>query len=316
MTETLWVICCVSNPLRWRTRIDLARRAIADWLKEPNVHVTLVECTYGARGHDLSDLASDRVTHIPVVAQTLAWNKECLLNLGISRLPPEAKKIGTFDADVLFRRPGWAETALAALDLYGVIQPWSVCYDLGPHDEHIQAHRSFASCYHSGQPVIPNSARMWTHDGGPYSYPHSGYAWCWRRDVLDWIGGLFEIGAVGAGDHHMALALVGGAEWSMPGGTSESYRTAVKTWQDRALVAVNRKLGFCHGTIEHPFHGKKISRNYVGRWEMFLNHGFDPMRDLKRNTRGVIEFAGTKPELELEFARYLAARDEDCNSLL
>ena len=101
----------------------------------------------------------------------------------------------------------------------------------------------------------------------------------------------------------------------MPGGTAESYRTAVKTWQDRALAAANRKLGFCHGTIEHNFHGKKASRNYVGRWEMFLNHGFDPVRDLKRNTRGVIEFAGTKPELELEFARYLSARDEDCNSL-
>jgi hypothetical protein len=133
---------------------------------------------------------------------------------------------------------------------------------------------------------------------------------------LDWVGGLFDLGAIGAGDHHMALSLIGAAEWSMPGGATESYRTAVKTWQSRALAAANRKIGFVHGTIEHNFHGKKASRNYVGRWEMFLNHGFDPMRDLKRNTHGVVEFAGTKPELELEFARYLSSRDEDVNSLL
>jgi hypothetical protein len=156
---------------------------------------------------------------------------------------------------------------------------------------------------------------MWEFDGGPYAYPHCGYAWVWRRDILDWVGGLFELGGMGAGDHHMALSIVGGAEWSMPGGTTESYRTAVKTWQDRAAVAINKKLGFTHGTIEHPFHGSKAKRSYIGRWEMFLNHGFDPVRDLKRNSRGVLEFAGNKPALELEFANYLSSRQEDTNTL-
>ena len=315
MTELLHIVTCISNPLRWKTRIDLARKAIADWIKEPNVHVTLVECSYGSRGYELADLASNRVTHVPVTAHTLAWNKEGLLNLGIARLPGDAKKIGTFDADILFRRPGWSKTALEALDLYHVAQPWSVCYDLGPHGEHIQTHQSFCSLYHGGKPVVATKPNFWDFDGGYATYSHPGFAWIWRREFLDWVGGLFDLGAVGSGDHHMALSLVGSADWSMPGGTAESYRTAVKTWQDRALAAANRKLGFCHGTIEHNFHGKKASRNYVGRWEMFLNHGFDPVRDLKRNTRGVIEFAGTKPELELEFARYLSARDEDCNSL-
>ena len=41
MSETLHVVACVSNPLRWQSRIALARAAVADWLAEPNVHVTL-----------------------------------------------------------------------------------------------------------------------------------------------------------------------------------------------------------------------------------------------------------------------------------
>ena len=91
--ETLFVVACVANPLRWRSRVALARAAVADWLKEANVHITLAECAYGSRGYDLADLASARVTHIPLRATTMAWSKECLLNIAIAHLPPGAEKI-------------------------------------------------------------------------------------------------------------------------------------------------------------------------------------------------------------------------------
>ena len=319
--EKLWVVTCVSNPLRWRTRIDLARRAIADWLREPNVHVTLVECTYGSRPYQLADLASDRVNHVPVKAHTMAWCKESMLNIGISRLPPEAKKIATLDCDILFRKPGWATDTLHALNLYGVVQTFDKALDLGPttsqghNGDPFQMHHSFCSLYHRGQPVVPDKPKFWDFDGGPYRYSHPGFAWAWQRSVLDWVGLLFEHGGMGSADHHQALSLVGAAEWSMPGGTSDSYRTAVLTWQERALAAVNRKIGFVHGTIEHLWHGSKPRRSYQGRWSMFLEHGFDPVRDLKRNSYSVLEFSGNKPELERQWANYLSSRSEDANVL-
>ena len=70
-----------------------------------------------------------------------------------------------------------------------------------------------------------------------------------------------------------------------------------------------------HGTIEHPFHGRKSDRGYLSRWQMFLDNGFDPHTDLKRNACGVLEFAGNKPDLERAFDRYLRAREEDVNTL-
>ena len=187
---------------------------------------------------------------------------------------------------------------LAALDLYPVAQPWDVAYDLGPHDEHIQLHRSFASVWHAGVPVVADRSRFWKFSGGDYDYPHPGYAWAWQRRALDRIGGLFEVGGMGSGDHHMALGMVGRAEASLPGGVSANYRSAVLTWSARAAAEINGKLGFAHGAIEHPFHGRKGDRGYESRWDMFLAHGFDPLTDLKRNTHGVIEFAGNKPDLE------------------
>ena len=309
------IVTVVSNPIGWASRVKLARDAINSWLKEPNVRVTLVECAHGARGYELADLADPRVTHIPVRATTLVWNKENLLNIGISRLPPDAKYIGTFDADIEFRRDGWASNTIRALDLYPVVQPWDKAYDLGQNDEHIQTHVSFASVYHAVGPVVPKSGKFWKTDNGPYDYPHSGFAWAWTRDTLDRIGGMFELGGMGSGDHHMALAIVGQSDRSVPEGAHPNYVAAIKRWETGALSHINGKLGFVHGTIEHWFHGRKHQRYYLGRWDMFVKHQFDPIADLKRNTFGVIEFAGNKPDLELDFDRYLRSRHEDVNTL-
>jgi hypothetical protein len=312
--ETLHVITCVANPLGWKTRDALARAAIADWLKAPEVDVTLVEAAYGSRAFALADLASARVTHIGVRATTLAWSKECLLNIGISRLPRSAMKIATLDADIKFRRGHWADATLKALDLYPVVQPWDTAYDLGPNDESMSLFRSFAFAWHSGNPVNGEKG-LWRWSGGNYDYPHPGYAWAWTRPTLDRIGGLFDLGGMGAGDFHMALGLIGKAETSLPTPVSANYRNAVVAWGQRAATEINGKLGFVQHTIEHPFHGRKGDRSYESRWNMFLEHGFDPTTDLKRNTDGVLEFSGNKPDLERAFDRYLRARNEDINSL-
>jgi hypothetical protein len=309
------IVTVIANPLGLKSRIALARRAIANWLDEPNVRITLVECAYGSRGYELADLASVGVRHIPVRARTLVWNKESLCNLGTAHLPGDAENVCMFDADILFRQPGWAAQIIHALALYPVIQPWASCYDLGPNDELMAVHKSFASVYHSGSPVAPNSDKWWKGDGGPYDYPHSGYAWSYTRDVLDRIGGLFEQGGMGSGDHHMALALAGKADWSIPGEIQNSYRAAIKQWESRALAHVNGKIGFLPLTIEHLWHGPKKARNYLGRWAMFIEHDFDPVTDIKRNSYGVIEFSGNKPDLERAFDRYLRARNEDSNTL-
>ena len=133
--------------------------------------------------------------------------------------------------------------------------------------------------------------------------------------MLNRTGGLFEVGGMGSGDHHMAYGMIGKYERSLPGGVTPSYRNAVATWSSRAATEINGKLGFVHCTIEHPFHGRKGDRRYQSRWDMFLKHGFDPVTDLKRNTHGILEFAGNKPDLEREWDRYMRAREEDVNTL-
>jgi hypothetical protein len=306
----LHVFTARSNPLHWtathRNWLQFARAML-----DAGVTLTVVECGFGEEDHQC---AMDGVRHIPVRAKTRVWNKENLLNIGVHRTP-EAQYIAWVDADIIFRRADWPMATLLALQHYDVVQPWSDAYDLGPHDEHIAHHRSFCRQYFHRHPMVPRSQPYGHGDGGSYAYPHSGYAWAMTRQAFDWVGGLFELGGMGSGDHHMSLSLIGEGNRSVPGGVAESYRREVKRWEGRALRHINRNIGYVPGTVEHLFHGRKTDRGYQSRWDMFIKHDFDPLEDLKRNAHGVLEFASNKPELRHDFDLYLQSRNEDINSL-
>jgi hypothetical protein len=276
------------------------------------VNLVVIECAYGEEDFACNTFDSPRFRHIGVRAKTRGWIKENLLNIGIQR-SPEARYIAWVDADVIFRQADWAALTVRALQHYDVVQPWKTCYDLGPNDEHLAVHTSFAYQYFMRKPLVPDRVGQpyWQGDGGKETYPHSGFAWAITRQAYEWVGGLFEMGGMGSGDHHMALALAGLAVHSTAAGASGAYNAEVLRWERRARQHINGNVGYVPGTIEHLFHGRKQDRGYLSRWGMFLKHGFDPHEDLKRNAYGVLEFATNKPELRHDFDLYLQNRNED-----
>ena len=300
----LHVVAARFNPLRW----EVPEQHYRDWVGhvlDSGARLTVAEVQYGERPFVC---ALPHVNHIGLRATSRAWGKECALNLAIQRIP-EADYIAWGDADVWHRDPAWARETVEALQHYVVVQTWTQCLDLGPFGASVmQTHDSFAHCHMRGLPLTPTE---WKAAGT--AYPHSGFFWAGRRSFLDAAGGLFEVGGMGSGDHHMALGMVGRAESSVIGGASVSYRRHVTRWGERAARAVNGRLGAAPGVIEHRFHGSKAKRGYLSRWDMFVKHGFDPDTDLIRNSYGMLEFAGNKPALEQDWDRYLAARAEDDN---
>ena len=300
--DLLHVVTAVANPLRWQSRVRLYRDFERHMLAS-GVDLTVVECAYGDRRHMLA--GTPGVRHVGVRAKTMIWTKENLLNIGIARLPDSAKYVAWIDADLRFRRAAWASETVHALQLYDVVQPWSDCYDLGPNDEHVQAHRGFCRQWRDGRPI-----------GSPYAtFAHPGYAWAATRQALEWVGGLIETAALGAGDHHMALALIGRVEDSIPGTLGDAYRRPLLAWQARAGRHIAGNIGAVDGTIEHAWHGAKARRRYIERWDVLARHDFDPEQDLRRNTWGVLELAGNKPALRRDVDAYFRQRDEDANSL-
>lgn len=301
--DLLHVVSVISNPIRWQSREALFRTFIGHML-DSGVRLTVVECGFGDRPFALAQ--NDRYSVVHVRHNSLAWNKENLINIGISRLPHDWEYVAWVDGDITFRHQHWASETVHALQQYPVIQPWASCYDLGPNGEHLEHHRSFAFMHWH---------RRIKGIGHGYEFAHPGYAWAARRDVLDRLGGLIETGVAGAGDHHMALAMLGKAHWSFPGGVSDGYKLPIMQWQERAAHHVGGNLGYLSGSIEHSWHGQKKARKYIERWDILRAHQFDPLHDLKRNTWGVVELAGNKPEFAHDLDRYMRQRNEDANAM-
>jgi hypothetical protein len=308
--DLLHVVTCISNPLRWRSRIALYR-AFERHMIESGVRLTVVECALGERPFELD--GNPLINHVGVRHHTFTFNKECLLNIGIQdivRRDPDAQYIATLDADIRFRNKDWAADTVHALQRFEVVQPWVDCYDLGPGGEHMELHRSFGKLWQDQQPIVqgPNAK------DGPYRFGHPGYAWAYRRSVLALVGLLPDTAVLGAADHHMAMALIGRVMDSIPRNVTEGYIAPLVRWQNRA-AAIGMNVGSVHGTIEHDFHGSKRKRRYIERWDILHKHKFDPQTDLIKNEFGVVELSGNKPGLRMDIERYFSERHEDANTL-
>lgn len=302
-TELLDVVTCVSNPLLWKSRINLYR-AFQEHMLASGVRLTTIEAAYGERPFEI-DLHPD-VNNVHVRAKTMVWNKESLLNLAISRLPDDFKYVAWIDGDILFRDKDWAAKTVDALQLYDVVQPWSHCYDLGPNGEHLNVHTSFAKLFFEGKPIVRTAG---------YEFAHPGYAWAATREAINHLGGLIEVGSLGAGDHHMAMALASKGYLSYPGAIHANYKAEILAWQKRADTHIRGNLGYVPGTIEHSWHGSKVKRAYVDRWSVLTKHKFDPLTDVQKNSYGVVELSCNKPGLRRDMDHYFRNRNEDQNSI-
>jgi hypothetical protein len=123
-----------------------------------------------------------------------------------------------------------------------------------------------------------------------------------------------ETAALGAADHHCAMALIGRVDESIPSNIGEAYKAPLRLWQSRAIAHIAKNISYVPGTIEHFWHGPKVKRAYVDRWKILIDNHFDPTTDLKKNTYGVVELASNKPQLRHDIDRYFRSRNEDANT--
>lgn len=311
--DLLDVVTCISNPLRWDSRLTLTKNFIKHML-DSGVRLTVVETEYGDRPFQLDQIPNIR--HVPTRASTMAWSKESALNFGIRTLPHDAKYVAWIDADIEFRRKDWAAETVHALQMYPVVQPWSEALDLGPKGEVMQVkgthvHKSFGWVWQE----MGNVVDWWKNqqEGFKYFYPHSGFGWSATLDWFNQVGGLLDFSGLGAGDHQMSLAMVGEVDRAIHGLSSDGYKAHVRAWGERAYRITKGRVSFVEGRIEHNWHGEKNRRRYVERWEVLTKHKFDPLTDVHLNRYGILELSDNKPEMRREFEAYFRQRWEDSN---
>lgn len=295
--DKLHVVTCVSNPCRYKARYDLYNK-FEQHVLDHGAELYTVEMAFGDRPYVVTE--PDNPQHIRLRSQHELWHKENMLNIGLSRLPMGWNYMAWMDADIIMARPDWVEETIHQLQHYQVVQMFSEAIDLSPNFNPMGRHEGFMAAYLRGQLMKHNS----------YLHYHPGFAWAARREAIDTLGGLFDVAILGAGDRHMASALLSDVDRSYPPGLSAGYIESLRIYQDRASL-LKRNVGYVPGTLLHYWHGKKVDRRYMDRWQILVKNQYDPEFDIKRDWQGLWQLAGNKPQFRDDLRAYFRARNED-----
>lgn len=309
-----YVISVISNPIRYDRRYKLYWN-FKKHMEDVKGNLLTVECQFGHRQYVLTE--RDHLMHVQLRTGDEVWHKENMINVGINyltQIDPDWEYVAWIDADVMFHRQDIIHETAQQLQHYDVVQMFSQAIDTGPRGEILNTHNGFAWSYLENNRYPPQGPGQ----GGYYNYNkgfwHPGYAWAARRSALSKLM-LFDMAAMGAGDHHMALSLIGCAEKSIPKGISKGYRAAVLNWQHVAINELKKNLGFVPGMLTHNWHGKKRDRKYTERWDILTKNAFDPYNDLVKDHQGLWRLNMNNGERSIrlrdDFRMYFRSRNED-----
>lgn len=312
MIDSACVVAALFNPTRSVRRTEL----YADFVKHvrrSGVNLLTVEAIEPESRFEAMRRGADFVDEITLQETRRIWLKEGLMNAGLRDLPPSAKYVALVDADVTFVRPDWVQATVEALQKWPVVQMFSCALDMGPRGDPFAAWRGFGWCWHNGFGAAPRYGNGLAE--GATGLWHPGFAWAWRRETIEAVGGLIDFAITGSGDSQMAPALVGEPLRGLHPGFSEGYQRAVMEWSQRATAATQGQIGWVDGTILHGWHGRKRSRGYTQRRNILVEHGFDPAVDLERDEYGLPRLKGNKPELASAIRAQMESWNEDSMEL-
>lgn len=308
--SVLYVIVPVSNPVGYQSRYTLAIPTIQRLATHEYVQVLLVELANSNQPHMLTEPGNE--FHLQLRANSVLWHKENMLNLAVehlTRIRPGWQYMAWVDADIAFDNVNIGRDTIKALGLYPIVQMFQTVMNKGPTGAIFDVQDGFAAMYHKNEFRHPGNTK--------YTFWHPGFAWAYTRAAWKGIGRFIDRGICGAGDHHMALALIGQAHLSFPSTIGNEYKTMVMDWQDRVFSRFRGMIGYVEGTIIHGFHGRFNDRRYRERWEILTKTRFNPWTDIVPNEQGVYEWDTVDskgcpdPRLPLLLIQYFKVRNED-----
>ena len=303
----LYVILPYFNYCHFQRRKQLFIEFIERYKATPGIALVVVEAALQGEQFDLPNPMPEAFAHFRVISQDPIWLKENLINIGVSRLPDNWRMMAWVDADITFMNELWVEETKASLtnNPMSIVQMFKTAANLGPDEEVYRLDRGFAWC-------ILSDAKTQT---GKYTDLHPGFAWACSRKAYEAMGGLIDWAILGSGDRHMALALIGDAEGSAPGGIHSDYKERLKAFGQRCKAS-NLRLGVINGTILHHWHGRLADRKYRERWNILVTNEYNPSQDVCRSHRcGLLQFTETGKRLVPEFYDYFQGRKEDTATL-
>jgi hypothetical protein len=305
----LWAVTSYFNPLGYRRRLENYR----EFRRRLGVPLLAIELGFGGR-FDLDENDADMV--VRAAGGDVLWQKERLLNVGLSKLPAQCSAVACLDCDIFFAQAEWPAQALEQLGRCAIVQPFATVHhlrgDWRPGSDLPRAVRF-------SQPAVVRTveqsgdarALLGTPIGRAPGLPSRGFAWVFRRELLA-RHGLFDGCIVGGGNRAMACAAYG----CFDAVVRLHYMNALQQrhyeeWARPFFEDVRGRVGSLGGELYHLWHGREEDRRLTERHLALPDHAFDPYGDIALDESGAWRWSSDKPQLHAYLRDYFMARKED-----
>jgi hypothetical protein len=300
--QKFWAITVYFNPAKYKS-LHRNYLIFSEKLKKQNVNLLTVELAFN---DDEFMLPEGENVH-RLRGESIMWQKERLINYGVSMLPPDCDRFGWIDCDIIFP-DGWDEQASNLLDKYDILQLFKKVIHLPPNQTEF-----------NGTKVATMQGVMWQYTIHknwlerrkrkelPFSAP--GFAWAARREVFADIG-LYDKNIVGSGDTFLVDCYLN--SWDIHGYAmkfTDHMKTDMMAWREK-LLAKNVTVNYLPVDVLHLFHGSMKNRKYMDRHETILKNDYDPQADV-RLVNNVYEWNSDKQEMHEDVKGYFFGRSED-----
>jgi len=277
------IVACFFNPQNSPYRL-LAFQKFYRSIKHMNFRI--IECLIGK---DAKPQLPKHPSITQVHAESMAWHKETLLNMAVEQLPKEFKYVFILDADVLFTNQNWMIEAVEELQEATVVQPFEYCIHLSKNrltpDFDVEAYRNLTDDPKTRHPMMWRSfaanfaTRPHLTSNKNYDvHGHVGFAWGFRREVLDECP-LYEKALIGGADHIIAHAAAGQVPHDCIKKSFTDNLDEVIRWSEMFAVVADGRVDFVPGDLYHIWHGDVANRQYLQRIKDFTADSKNAVKD-------------------------------------
>lgn len=308
-SSDLWAITTYYNPAGYQRR----RTNYTQFRRHLKVPLLAVELAPAGRSELKAD---DAELLVSLDGDDVLWQKERLLNIGLSHLPTHVKYVAWLDADVILPAANWTAQARAALETAQLVQLFNQVY----HFERDDKLESFVIEPHrvTGTAIAQllkeknwSSSKLHPTTGNDTRSRACGLAWAARRELLT-THGWYEAMICGSGDRAMVLAACAYFEEARAIFDMDDRRqTHYLAWARPFYAAVQGRLDSLSGCLLHLWHGDLANRDYETRHQRFARLDFDPTVDLLTAPAGHLQIRRERYDVQNFLREYFTSRRED-----
>lgn len=311
-----WGITAFFNPAGFKSKIK-NYKIFREKSKKQGLKLLTVELAFGNQKFELKKTDADIL--IQLRSETVMWQKERLLNIGLENLPENCDKFVWLDSDIIFCNENWVKETAELLEFYAVVQPFESVMRMPKNIFNIESAEGIPFGLKAdieglrsyGMACRVSQLGIFALQKGIDVYGVSGFAWAARRELFS-KQGLFDAGVL-ACDLLMACSFYGegNSNYEAEYNINEKVKKIFLEWSKNIAKKTKSSVYFTKGTILHLWHGTLKNRGYEKFLKIINENGFDPATDLKKDSNGCWVLSSDKPNLRKDFKKYFYARNED-----